>query len=65
MEPGTAVLEVDPEEVDFSSQSVGDTVSEAVELTNAGDTPLEVSAITITGADAGEFDYDLSALPLR
>ena len=43
----------------FLHRAVGDTVSEAVELTNTGDTSIEVSAITITGADAGEFDYDL------
>jgi hypothetical protein len=53
-------LEVEPDAVDFSSQSVGDTVSQAVELINAGDTSLEVSAITISGADAAEFGYDLS-----
>jgi hypothetical protein len=58
--PGTAVLEVDSSLVDFGSQVVGGPYSEAVTLTNTGDTSLDVTAITITGADAGEFDFDLT-----
>ena len=59
-QPG--VLGVSPGLVDFGVVTVGDSVSNAVVLSNlggSGDPQLTVTGVTLGGADAAEFSHDL------
>jgi hypothetical protein len=52
---------VSPSVLDFSQQTVGIAGSQTLTLTNTGDTPLDVSNITISGTNPTEFDHDFTA----
>jgi hypothetical protein len=59
-QPG--VLGVSPGVVDFGVVAVGDSVSDAVVLSNlggSGDPQVTVTGVTLGGADAAEFSHDL------
>ena len=59
--PGTsvgAILTADPTSVDFGSVEVGETASATtVTLTNSGDDPLDVTAVTLSGDDVADFTH--------
>ncbi len=54
-----AILQATPSSIDFGQQAVGLTLANPVDLTNTGNTPLDVTDFTITGPDASEFSVDL------
>jgi hypothetical protein len=58
----TSALGVSPGVVDFGVVTVGDSVSDAVVLSNlggSGDPQVTVTGVTLGGADAAEFSHDL------
>ena len=60
--PPGASLTASPVSVDFGQINEGSSSSpEAITLTNNGVDPIDVTAVTITGTDAGDFSHDFVA----
>jgi hypothetical protein len=57
-------LSVSPTDIDFGTVAVGDTVTEDATVTNTGDANLTITAVTVTGPDAGAFDAPSVADPI-
>ncbi len=49
------VAQFSPTKLAFGTQAVGSSTTLPVQLTNSGQTPLDISGISIGGADAGDF----------
>ncbi len=49
------VAQFSPTKLAFGTQAVGTSTTLPVQLTNSGETPLDISNISIGGADAGDF----------
>lgn len=56
---GTAVLQTSTGTLAFGQQSLGGSVTQAVVLSNTGDTALDVTAVSFSGTDAADFSADL------
>ncbi|MEO7426917.1 MAG: malectin domain-containing carbohydrate-binding protein [Fibrobacteria bacterium] len=62
---GPPVLSVSPAAINFGNVDAGTTSSPvSLVLSNTGGSPLVVSALTLSGTDAGEFAITAPALPL-
>jgi len=57
---GTAVLSASPDPLNFPQVVVGSSSTQALSLTNTGDSSLEVTAVDITGPNAAEFSHNFT-----
>ncbi|MCK5331881.1 MAG: choice-of-anchor D domain-containing protein, partial [Candidatus Marinimicrobia bacterium] len=64
IEPTNAVLTITPSSLDFSYILVGETATEQVVVKNTGIADLNVSSISISGADSSNFDVDTMTFTL-